>query len=163
MTDNDMLYINGIDAETGQYLTAPMTFQEAARYVRGEPFDMGLVRFFKRMWRRLTRGHLGLPAGAHVLLDLLCEHGEVVVPDGPPLTGLADTGDDLGAAERFGDARAFDDGQGRGLARREAAVARRALAATPDRRAVVGGAAVDDAAVVVTTERAVHGRATSSR
>lgn len=77
MTDNDKLYINGIDAETGQYLTAPMTFEEAARFVRGEPFDRGLVRFFKRMWRRLTRGHLGLPAGVHA--DNIPQAGWAVV------------------------------------------------------------------------------------
>jgi hypothetical protein len=63
MPDSDKLYINGIDAATGQYLVAPMTYSQAAGYVRGLPHDTPRTKFLKRLWDVISQPHLGLPFG----------------------------------------------------------------------------------------------------
>src|SRR5690348_9166067 len=83
---------------------------------------------------------LGGAGGADLLLDPLGEQGQLVLPDGPALAGLADTGHDLAPAERFGDPRALHDREARGLDRAEAAAALWTDPAAPDRDPVIGAA-----------------------
>jgi hypothetical protein len=104
----------------------------------------------------LVRFDLGAALGANALLDALCQDREVVLGDGAPLAGLANSDEDLLAAERLSDARALDDAQAGGLDGGEAATALRALAPPADRGAVVSGPRVDDPGVVVAAEGAVH-------
>jgi hypothetical protein len=61
--NEDMLYINGIDGATGQYLLSPMTYDQAASYVRGQPHDTPLLRFLKGIWDVIRQPSLGLPFG----------------------------------------------------------------------------------------------------
>lgn len=63
MPNDDKLYVNGIDGATGQYLVAPMAYDEAASYVRGLPHDTPLLRFFKKIWDIVRQPFLGLPFG----------------------------------------------------------------------------------------------------
>lgn len=76
---------------------------------------------------------------------------------GAPLTGLADAGHDLLAAERLDDARALDHVQTRRLDRREPAPALRALTTTTDAEPVVTRPRVDHAGIGMAAERAMHG------
>jgi hypothetical protein len=57
------LFINGIDGDTGEYLVAPLTYHEAAKFVRDEPLDAPLTKFLKIVWQKISQPHLGLPAG----------------------------------------------------------------------------------------------------
>jgi len=52
----------------------------------------------------LMRLDLRSAGGPDGLFDLLGEHGQVIFGDGTALAGLADTVDDLAAAERLADA-----------------------------------------------------------
>src|SRR6478672_3590283 len=104
----------------------------------------------------LVRVDLCAPLAADGLLDALGEEGEVVLGDRAALTGLADTDEHLGPAERLGGAGALDDAEAGRLDGGEAAAALGALAPAPDARAVVGGAGVHDPRVGVAAERAVH-------
>ena len=101
--------------------------------------------------------HLGVARGAHGLLDLLGQHGEVVARDGPALAGLPDPVDDLGPVERLGHPGALDHGQRRGLHGGEPLAARPALPAPTDGGAVLEGAGVHHAGVLVAAVGAVHG------
>ena len=102
-----------------------------------EPQVGDLVEFAQRPQDRepdLVRVDLGRPGLAHRLLDRLGQHGEVGIGDRAALTGLADAGHDLLAAERLDDAGALDDVEAGGLDGREASAALRALAASTDAR-----------------------------
>ncbi len=55
------VYVNGIDATTGQYLLAPQTVAELAKNVTGEE-DRGILRWLQRIWTRLAAPSLGLDA-----------------------------------------------------------------------------------------------------
>jgi hypothetical protein len=57
----EKLYVNGIDAVTGQYLVEPMAVAEAARLVRGEKRDKTTTSWLKRAWQALSQPHLALP------------------------------------------------------------------------------------------------------
>ncbi len=70
MPDDEMLYINGIDAETGDYLVDPMTIEEAASYARGEPHDSPLARLFSWLTRQLRRRHLAEGLSKEELSDV---------------------------------------------------------------------------------------------
>src|SRR5688572_11688602 len=129
------------------------------------PVDAGeaQVGHLVQLAQRRQHGHphlvgldLGNPAGPDRLLDPLRQQSQVVLGHRAPLAGLADTGQDLLAAERLARAGALCHAQARGLHRGEAPTALGTLPAPADRRAVVGGAAVDHAAVAVAAERAVH-------
>src|SRR5690606_41659327 len=101
---------------------------------------------------------LGGTGGAHRLLDLLGEEGEVVVGDRAALAGLAHPGHDLLAAERLDDAGPLDHREAGGLDRRAAAAAGGALAPPAHRGAVVRRPAVDGPGGRVSAGRAVHAR-----
>jgi hypothetical protein len=60
---DDKLYVNGINAVTGEYLVDPMTTADAARLIRGEKSDKATASWLKRAWKSLTTAHLGLPMG----------------------------------------------------------------------------------------------------
>lgn len=61
--DDDRLYLNGVNALTGQYLAAPLTPDEAARLARGAPARGGLGGWLVSLAKKLTGGRLfGLPA-----------------------------------------------------------------------------------------------------
>ena len=57
----EKLYVNGIDALTGNYLVPPMAVAEAARLVRGEKRDKTTTSWLKRAWQALSQPHLALP------------------------------------------------------------------------------------------------------
>src|SRR3954469_6013711 len=85
----------------------------------------------------LVGGDLGGAIGADGLLDPLGEQLEVVLLDRPALTGLSDTADDLGPAERLGASAALHHGE-RGLFHRgEAPAALRTRTAPADGVTVV--------------------------
>ena len=58
---DEKLYVNGINAVTGNYLLEPMALAEAARLIRGEKSDARQTSFLKRAWQKLTLPHLALP------------------------------------------------------------------------------------------------------
>jgi len=62
MTDDRKLYINGIDVSTGEYLVEPMTYEQAVKYIRGEPYNPPLVETLKKLLKKLTGITLGWPA-----------------------------------------------------------------------------------------------------
>jgi len=57
----EKLYVNGIDAVTGNYLVEPMGIADAARLVRGEKRDKTTTSWLKRAWQALSQPHLALP------------------------------------------------------------------------------------------------------
>lgn len=57
----EKLYVNGIDAVTGNYLVEPMAVAEAARLVRGEKRDKTTTSWLKRAWAAFSHAHLALP------------------------------------------------------------------------------------------------------
>jgi hypothetical protein len=61
MPEEEKLYFNGIDGDTGKYLVPPMTYGQAVSYLTGEPQDTALIRYLKTIWKVLTKPHLGLP------------------------------------------------------------------------------------------------------
>jgi hypothetical protein len=61
MQHDDRLYLNGIDAETGQYLVPPMELEEVAATVKGVKEDNSTVSWLRRVWRIISQPHLGLP------------------------------------------------------------------------------------------------------
>lgn len=62
MNDQDeLIHLNGIDGVTGDYLVQPMTPSEAVAIARGEPQDIGLSGWMKRIWQVMQRPFLGLP------------------------------------------------------------------------------------------------------
>jgi hypothetical protein len=61
MEDNEKLYFNGVNAQTGQYLVAPIDYTEAAELIKGVPDNSEVVTWLRRIWRTLSQPHLGLP------------------------------------------------------------------------------------------------------
>jgi len=57
----EKLYVNGINAVTGNYLVEPMAVSDAVRLIRGEKPDPARTSFLKRAWQKLTLPHLALP------------------------------------------------------------------------------------------------------
>ena len=95
-------------------------------------------------------------AGTNQLLDLLGQLGEVVLPHGAALAGLAHAGGNLGAVEGLGHARTLNHRNGGGFDRGKAASAGGALTAAANGGAVIGGAGVDNARIGVLAIGAVH-------
>lgn len=60
---DEKLYVNGINAVTGNYLVEPMEISEAARLVRGEKGDRATTSWLKRAWQAISLPHFGLPLG----------------------------------------------------------------------------------------------------
>src|SRR5215468_10105870 len=58
---NDKIYINGIDATTGQYLVDPMDFDRAVELIKSEPTDKAKESLMRQLWRTSSEPHLGLP------------------------------------------------------------------------------------------------------
>ncbi|MFQ5859518.1 MAG: hypothetical protein ACE5LU_28300, partial [Anaerolineae bacterium] len=77
MTNDDILYINGIDGDTGTYLVEPMACARAAKYARREPHDTPVIRLLKALWQIIGQPHLGMPDGVHA--DDVTEAGWAVV------------------------------------------------------------------------------------
>ena len=64
MNDTDeRIYINGINAVTGQYLLEPMSVPEAAALTSGKPLDSGVTSWLKGIWQAMQRPFMGLPMG----------------------------------------------------------------------------------------------------
>ena len=79
MQANEKLYLNGIDAETGQYLVPPITIEDAGAMLKAvdpaaasgraptelwrRPPDPAVASWLRRIWRVLSLPHLGLPLG----------------------------------------------------------------------------------------------------
>jgi hypothetical protein len=61
MTNDETLFINGIDAETGQYLVPPLQLSEAATLLKGTSDDPAVTALLRRIWRTISQPHLGLP------------------------------------------------------------------------------------------------------
>ncbi len=61
MPDPQKVYVNGIDAVTGQYLLEPQTMDELAKNVTAEE-DRSILRWLQRIWTRLAAPHLGIDA-----------------------------------------------------------------------------------------------------
>ena len=59
MPDSQKVYVNGINAVTGEYLFEPRTIAELAKNIKGEE-DIGILRWLQRIWTRLSAPHLGL-------------------------------------------------------------------------------------------------------
>ena len=95
-------------------------------------------------------------AGTNQLLDLLSQLGEVVLPHGAALAGLAHARGNLGAVKGLGHAGTLNHRNGGGFNGREAASAGGALTAAADGGAVISGAGVDNARIGVLAIGAVH-------
>ena len=75
MQANEKLYLNGIDAETGQYLIPPIAIEDAGAMLKGtdpttsggrppteleaRPPDPVEASWLRRIWRVLSLPHLG--------------------------------------------------------------------------------------------------------
>src|SRR5580692_10200800 len=101
------------------------------------------------------RGDLAAAPAADGVLDLLGQHGQLVLGDGAALAGPPDAAHDLVPVERLGDAAALADREDHALLRGEPATAGRARPAAADGGAVLGRSAVYDAAVGMAAIRAV--------
>jgi hypothetical protein len=60
-TSDELVYSNGIDATTGEYLLPAMTPAEIAAAVRDEPADPNRLDALTKATNALTTDHLGLP------------------------------------------------------------------------------------------------------
>ena len=58
---DEQLYINGINAVTGNYLVDPMELSDVGRLIRGEKRDKATSSWLKRASQSLSQPHLGLP------------------------------------------------------------------------------------------------------
>lgn len=60
MTNDDKLYMNGIDGETGQYLVEPMDLEQVAAMAKGAKEDTAAFSWLRRVWKTISQPHLGL-------------------------------------------------------------------------------------------------------
>jgi hypothetical protein len=58
---DERIYLNGIDAVTGQYMVDPMSSSEAVAMARGKPQDSAIAGWVKRVWETMQRPFMGLP------------------------------------------------------------------------------------------------------
>jgi hypothetical protein len=63
MPGDNLIYLNGIDGQTGQYLVQPMDISDAAAFARGEPKNDQTTSWLARVWRKIQTPFLGLPLG----------------------------------------------------------------------------------------------------
>lgn len=61
--NNDLLFFNGINGATGDYLLPPMTVSELSQIARGETFDPDHLNELKYRYRLTTTEHLGVKEG----------------------------------------------------------------------------------------------------
>ena len=62
MSDN-LLFFNGIDGASGEYLLPPMTPQDISKIAQGEKLDEKHLNELKRRHQQLTKAHLGVKEG----------------------------------------------------------------------------------------------------
>lgn len=58
---DERIFLNGIDAVTGQYMVEPMSAAEAVALARGKPLESGIAGWVKRIWETMQRPFMGLP------------------------------------------------------------------------------------------------------
>ncbi len=63
MSDEDLIYLNGINGITGEYLVAPMPVSAAAQMARGEVGDKNTLNWLASIWHKIRTPFLGLPLG----------------------------------------------------------------------------------------------------
>ncbi len=63
MKPSRKIYLNGIDANTGQYLLGPMTLKRAVRLAKGEPVEPEIIQRFKDFLSDWLSIHLGSGQG----------------------------------------------------------------------------------------------------
>ncbi len=63
MPDDKLIYMNGIDGVTGQYLLPPMKLAEVAALAGGEKPEKNLLSWLSGVWHKISTPHLGLPLG----------------------------------------------------------------------------------------------------
>jgi hypothetical protein len=61
VSNDNRIYLNGVDGETGQYLVPPFEPAQAAALARDNPTGEGLSRWLKRVARAVRERYLGLP------------------------------------------------------------------------------------------------------
>jgi hypothetical protein len=76
---DSQIYINGINAQTGEYLTPPLTISEAAALARATPPAQNQVSWFQRLENLFKGWFLGLPLDVDPT-DLTQAGWSVVVP-----------------------------------------------------------------------------------
>lgn len=62
-TAEELLYVNGVDATSGDYLIPPISVANLAALIRGEPVNPAKVKEVKGIAQTLTKKSLGLPDG----------------------------------------------------------------------------------------------------
>ncbi len=69
MSPAPKIYLNGIDATTGQYLVAPMTVKRAVKLAKGENVEPDVSDWFEAIIRKLSTIHLGVGLGLEAETD----------------------------------------------------------------------------------------------
>lgn len=73
----EQIFINGIDAETGQYLVPPIERSATLDLIKGVDQDSRVVNWLRRMWTIISQPHLGLPLD--VRPEVMAEAGWAIV------------------------------------------------------------------------------------
>lgn len=63
-TTNGQYYFNGVNGTNGEYLTPPQNRKQLAETIRIQKKDP-LEQWLKRVWRKISQPHLGLPLGCN--------------------------------------------------------------------------------------------------
>ncbi len=82
--DDALLFFNGIDGASGDYLLPPMTVQELSQLARGEPLDQQQVQELKRRHGQTTETHLGVKEGVDPKNLAEAGWGVIFAYDAPP-------------------------------------------------------------------------------
>ncbi len=53
------IYVNGINAETGEYMLGPMTFEQVMPFITGEKRKAKVLRWLRKIWGGFKSFHLG--------------------------------------------------------------------------------------------------------
>lgn len=57
----EQIVFNGINGDTGEYLTPPIDRAETLALAKGAPQESGLTNWLRRVWTVISQPHLGLP------------------------------------------------------------------------------------------------------
>jgi hypothetical protein len=60
MPSDEKIYVNGINAETGEYMVSPMTFQQILPYITGKKEEKGVINWLKYIWSSFTSFGVGV-------------------------------------------------------------------------------------------------------